>query len=421
MTASDLPSSRVVTFGCRLNAAESEMIRTLTEAADDVVVVNTCAVTGEAERQARQTIRRLRRERPDARIVVTGCAAQIHPEMFAAMPEVDQVLGNTEKLRAESFAAPMPDQVPDRVMVADIMAERDVAEHPISGFDGRARAFVEVQQGCDHRCTFCVIPYGRGPNRSVPAERVIAQVRTLVEAGFAEVVLTGVDITGYGTDAGASALGGLVRRVLAEVPDLARLRLSSLDPVEIDGELLRAVAEEERLMPHFHLSVQAGDDLVLRRMARRHRRADVLTLAARLRELRGAVTLGADLIAGFPTEDEDMAKRSLDLVEEGGFTHLHVFPFSPRPGTPAAAMPPVPGRVVRDRAAALRARGEAALAAFRAGRVGSAVTVLVEADNQGFCERYLPVRLTRPAAPGALIAARVMREDGNVLIAEEGA
>ena len=412
-------SATVVTFGCRLNAYESEVMREHALAAGregETVIVNTCAVTAEAERQARQAIRRLRRQHPDARIVVTGCAAQVHPEAFGAMPEVDQVLGNHDKMKADSFALPPA----GRIVVTDIMQVRETAEHLVAGFEGRARAFVEVQQGCDHRCTICIIPFRRGPNRSVPMGRIVDQVRRLVEQGFAEVVLTGVDIAAYGGDLpGRPGLGQMVRRLLAGVPELKRLRLSSLDPVEVDDDLLRAVAEEERLMPHFHLSVQAGDDLVLKRMKRRHLRADVLALAARLRALRGDVALGADLIAGFPTEDEEMFRRSADLVAEAGLTHLHVFPFSPRPGTPAARMRQVPGEVVRERAARLRALGEAAMAAFLAGRVGRRAEVLVEQDGAGLTEHYLPARLAAPAAAGSVVRARVAGVEGGTLLAEE--
>jgi threonylcarbamoyladenosine tRNA methylthiotransferase MtaB len=396
----------VLTFGCRLNAYESEVMREHAAAAEsgvETVIVNTCAVTAEAERQARQAIRKLRRERPGARIVVTGCAAQVHPEKFAGMPEVDQVLGNADKMKPESFRAPSP----ERIVVTDIMQVREVASHLVSGFEGRARAFVEVQQGCDHRCTFCIIPFGRGPNRSVPLQRVVAQVRELAAQGFNEVVLTGVDVTSYGGDLPERpSFGELVRRLLAEVPELPRLRLSSLDPVGVDEALLAAVAEEPRLMPHFHLSVQAGDDMVLKRMKRRHTRDDVLRLAERLRSLRGDVALGADLIAGFPTEDDEMFGRSLALVDEAGFSHLHVFPFSPRPGTPAARMPQVGRAVAKARAALLRSKGEAAMAAFLAARVGRQASVLVEGEGEGFCEHYLPVKVAS-GRPGELVTVRV--------------
>ena len=409
---------RLVTFGCRLNAYESEVMREHARAASsggETIIVNTCAVTAEAERQARQSIRRLRRDHPDARIVVTGCAAQVHPDKFAAMAEVDQVLGNADKMRPAIFAEPPA----ERIVVTDIMTLRESAEHLVAGFDGRARAFVEVQTGCDHRCTFCIIPFGRGNNRSVPMGRIVEQVRALVEQGFAEVVLTGVDITAYGSDLpGRPGLGQMARRLLAGVPALARLRLSSLDPVEVDDDLLRLVAEEPRLMPHFHLSAQAGDDMVLKRMKRRHLRADVVALAARLRALRGEVALGADLIAGFPTEDEAMFRRSLDLVDEAGLTHLHVFPFSARPGTPAARMPKVAGDVVKERAARLRARGAAAMEAFLSTRQGREASVLVEADGQGFCEHYLPVRVNGAPPEGSVVRVRVAGRAGNALIGE---
>lgn len=405
----------VVTFGCRLNAYESEVMREharATESGVETVIVNTCAVTAEAERQARQAIRKLRRENPNARIVVTGCAAQVDPAKFAAMPEVDQVLGNAEKMQPGIFVEPPA----ERIVVSDIMVVRETAQHLVSGFEGRARAFVEVQTGCDHRCTFCIIPFGRGNNRSVPMGRIVEQVRALVAQGFAEVVFTGVDITAYGGDLpGTPSLGQMARRLLAQVPELPRLRLSSLDPVEVDDDLLRLVAEEPRLMPHFHLSVQAGDDMVLKRMKRRHLRADVIALAERLRQLRGDVALGADIIAGFPTEDEDMFQRSMDLVDEAGLTHLHVFPFSARPGTPASRMPKVSGDVVKERAARLRARGEAAMAAFLADRIGRDVSVLVEAEAEGFCEHYLPVRLSAPAPVGAVVRARVTGIDDGTL------
>ena len=366
----------IVTFGCRLNAYESEVIRSLARDAGlaDAVIVNTCAVTAEAERQARQAIRKARRRRPGARIIVTGCAAQIHPQRYAAMAEVDQVLGNAEKLTGEAYgAAAAP------FAVNDIQAVRETALHLIEGFEGRARAFVQVQQGCDHRCTFCIIPYGRGPSRSVPIGVVAAQLRALAAHGVREVVLTGVDITDYGKDLpGSPTLGQMVRRVLAAVPELERLRLSSLDPAEIDAELFRLVGEEPRLMPHIHLSLQAGDDLVLKRMKRRHSRAQAIAVAARLRTLRPGIALGADLIAGFPTESQAMFENTLALVEECGLAFLHVFPYSAREGTPAARMPQLPVAERRARARRLREAGAAALTRFLESRVGTASDVLVE-------------------------------------------
>ena len=392
---------RIITFGCRLNAYESQLIAGIATG-DDTIVVNTCAVTAEAERQARQAIRRARREQPDARIVVTGCAAQIDPKAYAAMAEVDQVLGNEEKLRAESYAAT------DDVLVGDIMTVRETAEHLVEGFDGRSRAFVEVQQGCDHRCTFCIIPYGRGNNRSVPIGRIVDQVRTLVAADFREIVLTGVDITGYGGDLpGRPGLGQMTRRLLNLVPELDRLRLTSLDPVEIDDDLFDLIASERRLMPHLHISVQAGDDLVLKRMKRRHNRQDVIDLCARVRMARPDVAFGADIIAGFPTETAAMFERTLDLVEDCGLTFLHVFPYSERPGTPAARMPQVPVAVRKERAARLRAAGDAALRRFLDSRVGTIAAVLVEQAESGRSEHFAMVALDRPAAPGSVHPVRV--------------
>nr|WP_043743078.1 tRNA (N(6)-L-threonylcarbamoyladenosine(37)-C(2))-methylthiotransferase MtaB [Paramagnetospirillum magneticum] len=417
MTSNTPPT--ILTFGCRLNAYESEVMKEhakATESGVETVIVNTCAVTAEAERQARQAIRKIRRERPDARIVVTGCAAQAHPETFDAMPEIDQILGNAEKMQPDIFAAPPA----ERIVVGDIMEVREVASHLVSGFEGRARAFVEVQQGCDHRCTFCIIPFGRGPNRSVPMGRIVEQIKELVAGGFNEVVLTGVDVTAYGADLpGKPGLGQLVRRLLAALPELPRLRLSSLDPVEVDEDLLAAIASEARLLPHFHLSVQAGDDTILKRMKRRHLRGDVITLAARIRALRPDAVLGADIIAGFPTEDEEMFQHSLDLVDEAGLTHLHVFPFSARPGTPAARMPKVKGDVVKERAARLRAKGAAAMAAFLATRIGGVESVLIEKDGKGHSAHYLPVRVAGCAAePGTILNVRITSVDGDELVGE---
>jgi threonylcarbamoyladenosine tRNA methylthiotransferase MtaB len=405
----------VLTFGCRLNAYESEVIKGHATQAGwtDTVVINSCAVTKEAERQVRQTIRRLRRERPETQIVVTGCAAQIDPERYAAMPEVDRVIGNTEKMKAESYLTPSE----GKVAVADIMTVKETALHLIGGFDGRARAFVEVQQGCDHRCTFCIIPFGRGNNRSVPLGPLVDQVRQLTEAGYREIVLTGVDITAYGGDLpGQPTLGQAVRRLLAQVPELPRLRLSSLDPVEIDEDLIRLVAEEPRLMPHFHLSIQAGDDTILKRMKRRHLRADVIAMAKRLRHLRPDLAFGADIIAGFPTETEEMFEQSLSIVDEVGLTHLHVFPYSIRPGTPAARMPQVNGATIKLRAARLRAKGAEAMAAFRADRIGKSAQVLVEQADSGLCEHYLPIRLDKPVSAGSIHAVTITGQDDTHLI-----
>jgi threonylcarbamoyladenosine tRNA methylthiotransferase MtaB len=404
---------RIVTFGCRLNAWESEVMRGHARAAgiEDAIIVNTCAVTAEAERQARQAIRRARRENPGARIIVTGCAAQIAPGRYADMPEVDRVIGNAEKLRAGSYAA-LKAEAGGRIMVEDIMRVRETAGHLVAGFESRTRAFVQVQQGCDHRCTFCIIPYGRGPSRSVPPDQVVAEVRRLVEGGTQEVVLTGVDITAYGADLpGRPTLGELARRLLAEIPELPRLRLSSLDPVEIDEALMDLIAEEERLLPHLHLSLQAGDDLILKRMKRRHCRADAVALCRRVQAVRPGIALGADLIAGFPTEEEAMFANTLSLVQECGLAFLHVFPYSARAGTPAARMPQVPVPVRRERAARLRAAGEAARDRFLASRCSRPASVLIERQTAeeawGHSEHFAPVRLDRPAPPGRVVTAHI--------------
>jgi len=398
--AADETGLDVVTFGCRLNAYESEIVRANAAAAglQDAVIVNTCAVTKEAERQARQTIRRLRRERPGARIIVTGCAAQIAPEAYAAMPEVDRVIGNVEKLDPKSFL-----EGGARSLVGDIMSVRESTPHLVDSFDGRVRAFLEVQSGCDHRCTFCIIPFGRGPSRSVPLGAVAEQARALVAAGYREIVLTGVDLTAFGQDLpGAPSLGQLARRLLAAVPEIARLRLSSIDVAEIDDDLLALIEGEPRLMPHLHLSLQAGDDMILKRMKRRHSRAQAISFCETARRLRPGVVFGADLIAGFPTEDEGMFANSLRLVEDCGLTWLHVFPYSARPGTPAARMPQVAGPERKERAARLRAAGSAAAAVWMRSQVGGRARVLVEDGTGGRSEHYAPVRLPRPAAVGSI-------------------
>ena len=401
----------VVTFGCRLNTYESEVIKREAGAAgvDNAVVVNTCAVTAEAVRQARQTIRRVKRERPDARVVVTGCAAQTEAQNFAAMPEVDRVLGNTDKFDRAAW------QREDRLAVSDIMAETCMRAQTIDAIEGRTRAFVQVQNGCDHRCTFCIIPFGRGNSRSLAPDDVIAQARRLTENGYREIVLTGVDITSY-ADSGLR-LGALVKRLLRELPELARLRLSSIDSVEADRDLLDALADEPRLMPHLHLSLQAGDDLILKRMKRRHSRADAIRFCNDMRRLRPDVAFGADVIAGFPTETEEMFARSLDLVDECRLTQLHVFPFSPRPGTPAARMPQLDRGLIKDRARRLREKGDTALASHLQAQVGAQHCVLAESDRTGRTEQFVPVRLNAPVAPGAILDVRVAGHDGRQLLA----
>ena len=409
-------ATEILTFGCRLNAFESEVIRGHAAAAGlgDAVIVNTCAVTKEAERQARQAIRRARRAHPGAKLIVTGCAAQIDPEAYAAMPEVDLVLGNEEKLKRASY-----EQAMGRVAVGDIMALTETAAHLIDGFEGRARGYIEVQQGCDHRCTFCIIPYGRGNSRSVPIGAIVRQAERLVAAGYRELVLTGVDITGFGGDLpGRPSLGQLCRRLLALVPGLARLRLSSLDPVEIDDALWRLIAEEPRLMPHLHLSIQAGDDLILKRMKRRHSRAEALAACARARDLRPGIALGADMIAGFPTEDEAMFARSLALVDEAALDYLHVFPFSARPGTPAARMPQLDGATVKERAARLRAAGGAAMTRALGGRIDTTAQVLVEQDGFGHSEHYAPVRFEGGGTIGSVMPVRIAAATSDALLGE---
>jgi threonylcarbamoyladenosine tRNA methylthiotransferase MtaB len=416
-------SVEVVTFGCRLNAAESEVIRRQAACAGvhDAVVVNTCAVTAEAVRQARQTIRALRRDHPQRRIVVTGCGAQTQAQTFAAMPEADLVLGNAEKLDAVGWATArtvLAQPHGPKTVVGDIMAVKQTTPHLIDAFAGRSRAFVQVQNGCNHRCTFCVIPFGRGNSRSVPIGAVVEDVRRLVGTGHSEIVLTGVDITAYGGDLpDAPRLGTLVKRILEEVPDLRRLRLSSIDSVEADRDLLDALANDARLMPHLHLSLQAGDDLILKRMKRRHSRADAIAFCTSVRRLRPDIAFGADLIAGFPTETEAMFQNSLALVDECGLTHLHVFPFSPRPGTPAARMPQVGRDIVKDRARRLRERGALSLRQHLDGEIGATRRVLAESRQTGRTEQFTKVQLAAPTEPGQIIDVTVAAHDGRQLIA----
>ena len=398
----------VLTFGCRLNAFESEVIRERAGARlDGTIVINTCAVTAEAERQARQAIRRARRENPRARIIVTGCAAQLDPQRFAAMPEVDRVVGNAEQLEPDALLG-TGTGAEAKIQVADIMTVRTTAGHLIQGFDGRTRAFVEIQQGCDHRCTFCIIPFARGPNRSVPVDAIVGHVRALVAGGFAEVVLTGVDIASYGRDlAGQPTLGDMVGRVLAALPELKRLRLSTLDLAVMDEPLFRVLSEEPRLMPHLHLSLQALDDLILKRMRRRHSLAAAEAFMERARKARPGVVFGADLIAGFPTETDAMFENARRGVEALGLTYLHVFPYSSRPGTPAQRMPQVPKAVRLQRATALRALGERMHERFLASRIGSTADVLVEKHRSGLSEHYAQVRLDHDATVGHIAKVRI--------------
>ncbi|EQB10945.1 tRNA (N(6)-L-threonylcarbamoyladenosine(37)-C(2))-methylthiotransferase MtaB [Sphingobium lactosutens] len=436
----------IITMGCRLNIAESEAIRQMAADQDDLIVVNSCAVTAEAVRQTRQAIRRARRERPDARILVTGCAAQTEPQTFAAMAEVDAVIGNREKMEPSSYISPFgssevekrqahPDRFstsletnglfeqPSKVRVADIMTVRDTAPHMASAFADHARAFLEVQNGCDHRCTFCIIPYGRGNSRSVPAGAVVDKARELVDAGYCEIVLTGVDVTSYGPDLpGAPTLGLLVERILKGVPDLPRLRLSSIDSVEMDDRLFDLVAHEPRMMPHVHLSLQAGDDMILKRMKRRHSRADAVRIVERLKAARPDISIGADIIAGFPTEDDAMFARSLALIDDCAIVHGHIFPYSPRAGTPAARMPQVDRATIKARAARLRAACADRRDAWLRSLIGTQQSVLVERSGlSGHAENFASVRFTTAQTPSAILRATITGLEKGVLIAQEAA
>src|SRR6478752_62468 len=408
----------IVTFGCRLNAFEAEVIRSKAEGAGlvDTIVINSCAVTNEAVAQARQSIRKLKRERPGARIVVTGCAAQTQSGMFAEMAEVDRVVGNDDKMRSTAWRearAAFDLGVSEKIAVSDIMAVKEMAPHLIDGFaSGLPRVFVQVQNGCDHRCTFCIIPFGRGNSRSVPMGAVVEQVRALVERGHAEIVLTGVDLTSYGADLpGTPRLGQLTKQILRHVPELKRLRISSIDSIEADRDLLDVIANEARLMPHLHLSLQSGDDLILKRMKRRHSRADAIEFCAAVRRLRPDIALGADIIAGFPTETEEMFARSQALVEECDLTFLHVFPYSKRPGTPAARMPQVASEAIKERARRLRATGEMALQKRLAAEIGMTRQVLIESSKQGRTEHFLPVVISGET-PGAVRTLTMTGQEG---------
>ena len=411
---------KIQTFGCRLNAYESEVMKTHAKDAglENSMIFNTCAVTLEAERQARQAIRKARKENPDMKIIVTGCAAQINPKMFTDMPEVDQVIGNDMKLKAETWGL----KKDEKVIVNDIMSVRETASHLIEGFEGHSRAFIQVQNGCDHRCTFCIIPYGRGNSRSVTIEEITTQVRKLVAAGFNEIVMTGVDVTSYGKDLpGEPTLGQMIRRVLSSVPELPRLRLSSLDPVEIDDDLWRLIAEEPRLMPHLHMSLQAGDDMVLKRMKRRHLRKDAIAMCDRARSYRPDMVFGCDIIAGFPTETDEMFENTYNLVKECDLTFLHVFPYSPRPGTPAAKMPQVDLALRKSRAAKLRALGDEQMERFLKLHVGFKRQIVVENDGIGRTEHFAAVKLSKALPVGHLSYVNITGIEGHNLIGEVAA
>ena len=417
-----MSAPKFTTLGCRLNAYETEAMKDLAAQAglENAVVINTCAVTAEAVRKARQEIRKLRRENPNARLIVTGCAAQTEPETFARMAEVDAVIGNTEKMTPDTWKGLAADFIgeTEAVQVNDIMSVTETAQHLIDGFGTRSRAYVQVQNGCDHRCTFCIIPYGRGNSRSVPAGVIVDQIKRLVDTGFNEVVLTGVDLTSWGADLPAQPkLGDLVMRILKLVPDLPRLRISSIDSIEVDENLMQAIATEPRLMPHLHLSLQHGDDLILKRMKRRHLRDDAIRFAEDARRLRPDMTFGADIIAGFPTETEAHFENSLKLVEECHLTWLHVFPYSPREGTPAARMPQVDGRAIKDRAARLRAAGEAAVSRHLAAQQGRTHSVLMEAPDMGRTEQFTEVRFAADQPVGRIVRATITGQDGHQLVA----
>ncbi len=417
-----MSAPKFTTLGCRLNAYETEAMKELSQSAglQNAVIVNTCAVTAEAVRKARQEIRKLRRENPEARLIVTGCAAQTEPETFTAMGEVDAVIGNTEKMRADTWQGLAADFIgeTEAVQVDDIMSVTETAGHLIDGFGTRSRAYVQVQNGCDHRCTFCIIPYGRGNSRSVPAGVVVEQIKRLVGKGYNEVVLTGVDLTSWGADLPAEPkLGDLVMRILKLVPDLPRLRISSIDSIEVDENLMQAIATEPRLMPHLHLSLQAGDDMILKRMKRRHLRDDAIAFCEEAKRLRPDMTYGADIIAGFPTETDAMFENSLKLVEECDLTWLHVFPYSPRNGTPAAKMPAVNGKVIKARAAQLRNAGDAKVRAHLSKQIGMTHHILMENPTMGRTEQFTEVTFETDQIEGQIVTAPILGQTGTQLTA----
>ncbi|MBT3142069.1 tRNA (N(6)-L-threonylcarbamoyladenosine(37)-C(2))-methylthiotransferase MtaB [Phaeobacter gallaeciensis] len=418
-----MTAPKFTTLGCRLNAYETEAMKELSQQAglENAVIINTCAVTSEAVRKARQEIRKLRRENPEARVIVTGCAAQTEPETFAAMDEVDAVIGNTEKMQPDTWKGMAADFIgqTESVQVDDIMSVTETAGHLIDGFGTRSRAYVQVQNGCDHRCTFCIIPYGRGNSRSVPAGVVVDQIKRLVDKGYNEVVLTGVDLTSWGADLPAvPKLGDLVMRILKLVPDLPRLRISSIDSIEVDENLMQAIATEQRLMPHLHLSLQHGDDLILKRMKRRHLRDDAIRFTEEAKKLRPEMTFGADIIAGFPTETEAHFENSMKLVQDCDLTWLHVFPYSKRPGTPAARIPQqVNGNVIKDRAARLRTIGETQVTAHLAQQIGKTHNILMENPNMGRTEQFTEVAFTTPQIEGQIVTKSILGVTGTQLSA----
>lgn len=414
-------SNQIINFGCRMNIYEGEIIKQQADEAGlaNAMIFNSCAVTAEAERQVRQSIRKARKENPHAKIIVTGCGAQINPKQYADMPEVDSVIGNEEKLKSQSYSLLNADNwqlTTEKILVNDIMSVKETASHMVASFDGKARAFVQVQNGCDHRCTFCIIPFGRGNSRSVPMGEIVAQVKNLVESGYNEIVLTGVDISDYGKDLpGSPTLGSMCRRLLNLVPDLKRLRISSIDAVEVDNELYELFANEPRLMPHIHISLQAGDDMVLKRMKRRHNRQDIIDFCTKLRELRPDVVFGADIIAGFPTESDEMFQNTLDLVSEANLIYLHVFPYSARTGTPAAKMPQVEKNIRKERAALLRHAGEKNLSKYLKAQIGVTTDILVEKERIGKTPHFSVVELDKDCIPGSIIKAAIKNAANNKL------
>jgi threonylcarbamoyladenosine tRNA methylthiotransferase MtaB len=408
----------LITFGCRLNVYESEVMRAHARAQElqDAIIINTCSVTNEAERQARQAIRRARKDHPDAMIIVTGCSVQQNPDLYAQMPEVDRILGNHEKMQVESFAPLLP----TKILLSDIMKIRETSAHLVSGFENHVRAFIEIQNGCDHRCTFCSIPFGRGPNRSVPIAEIVRQMRHLVKQGCKEIVFTGVDITGYGADLpGKPTLAQMIKRTLTQIPEIERLRLSSLDPIEIDQDLVSLFGKEARLMPHVHLSLQAGDNMILKRMKRRHLREDAITICKQLREARKDIVFGADLIAGFPTESDEMFRNTLNIIEECDITYLHVFPYSARQGTPAARMPQVLKETIKIRASMLREVGKKRFSQFLQTHLHCSLNVLVERNFKGHTDHFAPVQLEgsqlEDSLVGKIIPAKIIGLTANKL------
>ena len=417
-----VPTPKLSTLGCRLNAYESEAMRELATSSglSDTVIINTCAVTAEAVRKSKQEVRKLRKENPNAKVIVTGCAAQIDPNSFANMAEVDFVIGNSEKMVKETWSqfSENNDFETEKIKVDDIMSVNETAGHLIDGFGSRSRAYVQVQNGCDHRCTFCIIPFGRGNSRSVPAGVIVDQIKRLVDKGFNEVVLTGVDLTSWGADLPNSPkLGDLIMRILKLVPDLSRLRISSIDSIEVDENLMQAIATEKRLMPHLHLSLQHGDDLILKRMKRRHSRNDAIKFCEDARKMRPEITFGADIIAGFPTETDEHFESSVNLIKDCGLTWLHIFPYSPRQGTPAARMPQVNGNQIKRRAAILRDLGTKQIKSHLSSQLGKDHSILMENGYMGRTEQFTEVKFDKEQIEGSIVLGQITDANEKQLFA----